>query len=365
MSEFSLYVNALDKITKNIAQNAENFVVYKSPADNEIHLICGASTKKIVDISKLCDGFVFVPFQATTETSYIFSIEKIYAGNSLLQYAQNIQKQEGSFAFSDQIPQGVTSETHLANISKAIDEIQIGSYKKIVLARNYTALYKSDLVAAYIRLCELNPQAFCYWVYVHNEACWMGATPEVLLQCKDQKIETMSLAGTQLKQASGNYVWGIKEKEEQEIVTNYIKEILQKYASGSIEVSEPFTKETANLAHICTPFTAELAPDASLISLITSLHPTPAVCGIPTQKAQAFIDQYESNNRQFYSGFIGTISNNMRACSLYVNLRCASIYKEYASIYAGGGITATSIPEQEWAETENKMKMMKQVLHVT
>ena len=79
--------------------------------------------------------------------------------------------------------------------------------------------------------------------------------------------------------------------------------------------------------------------------IIKTLHPTPAVCGLPRNLAKDFILQNEDYHRSYYTGFLGELNFKNQQSSLFVNLRCMEISGETASIYVGGGITKESIPE--------------------
>jgi isochorismate synthase len=94
--------------------------------------------------------------------------------------------------------------------------------------------------------------------------------------------------------------------------------------------------------------------------LINALHPTPAVCGLPRERALKLIAQHETHNRNFYAGLIGKKSKQELA--VFVNLRCMQVTKNDFLLYIGGGITQQSIPENEWNETENKAKTLARVL---
>ena len=94
--------------------------------------------------------------------------------------------------------------------------------------------------------------------------------------------------------------------------------------------------------------------------LAQNLHPSPAICGMPTEKARHLITEIENHDRAFYTGYFGPISNERT--DLYVNLRCMQWHKDYLEIYVGGGITAESDPEKEWQETCDKMQTMLQLL---
>ena len=96
-------------------------------------------------------------------------------------------------------------------------------------------------------------------------------------------------------------------------------------------------------------------------NLIDSLHPTPAICGVPKWPATNFIGENEGYNRAFYAGYLGEINRNNET-NLYVNLRCMQITQDHISLYIGGGITAASIAEKEWDETVFKAEVMKKIL---
>ena len=190
----------------------------------------------------------------------------------------------------------------------------------------------------------------------------------------------MALAGTQLY--TDNITWTPKEEEEQQIVTDYIANNIAA-KDFSFTVSAPYTIKAGDLAHIRSDFNGRISSTSSagsLQELISLLHPTPAVCGYPTESAKEFILNNEGYDRCFYTGFLGELNssskrkNNRRntennayrfitnSSSLYVNLRCMELYNDCANIYVGGGVTASSDPEKEYIETCNKMNTMKKLI---
>jgi len=85
---------------------------------------------------------------------------------------------------------------------------------------------------------------------------------------------------------------------------------------------------------------------------------------LPKTVAATFILENEGYNRLYYSGYLGEL-NRDESTSLFVNLRCMQLDDKLVSIYVGGGITAESIPENEWKETVSKAEVMKKVLFHT
>jgi isochorismate synthase len=209
---------------------------------------------------------------------------------------------------------------------------------------------------------------------------WLGASPETLITIENKRFKTMSLAGTQKVDYTLNN-WTIKEKNEQQIVTDFLVEKL-KPITKSLQVSEAETVQAGNLIHLKSTISGVLLED-SLKLVIDTLHPTPAVCGYPREAAKEFILKEEHYNREFYTGFMGelnfkkvvkrnkkrqNVENNAynsidTISNLFVNLRCMQIKDFKALIYVGGGITQDSIPQNEWEETVSKSLTMKKVLY--
>ncbi len=141
---------------------------------------------------------------------------------------------------------------------------------------------------------------------------------------------------------------------EQLVVTDYINDILNKCCKN-ISVSGPQEAIAGNVKHLKTSFSAIL--NGSLWNLVSALHPTPAICGIPMNEAQQFIKGTERYDRKYYTGFLGPCNMDSKT-NLFVNLRCAEVFSDSVNLYIGGGITKDSKPEKEWEETELKSKTL-------
>ena len=98
----------------------------------------------------------------------------------------------------------------------------------------------------------------------------------------------------------------------------------------------------------------------SAVDLALSLHPTPAVGGLPRQAAVEYILKNEGYDRSFYTGFFGVTRNN--EANFWVNLRCMQLFKNGLVLYAGGGITAASSPQLECEETCNKLQTLTSII---
>lgn len=248
------------------------------------------------------------------------------------------------------------SASFILNIKKyctivdyCIDQIRNQFFQKIVVSRiqkfNYS---KIDLNCSIKNLRIKFPTAFVYF-FVKNDIIWMGATPEFLGKISGNLFETISLAGTIFREST----FSLKEINEQKIVTNFIKNILKKYAYSIIEMNSNLEYVYGNLKHLITYFRLLINP-LNYEKLINQLYPTPAICGLPQMKTFNFIKQIEPHNREFYAGKI--IINLFVSKMVFINLRCLQVFRNFFEVFVGSGITLDSVSAYEWNETENKIK---------
>ncbi|MEM6379324.1 MAG: chorismate-binding protein, partial [Bacteroidota bacterium] len=220
-----------------------------------------------------------------------------------------------------------------------------------------------SLNAFFKKIENAYPKAMVYLANLPGIGLWAGASPEILLKYNNGIAETVALAGTQRVvegQNVRNLEWGKKEIEEHQMVADYIAKKILSNGLVLIDQSEIYTSGAGAVAHLKQRFSFEIAKD-QLSDFIKNLRPTPAVCGLPKEKALDLIYQTESYDRQYYCGYLGMVEPD-DSVNFYVNLRCMKIYKNHASLFVGGGITKDSIPEKEWEETELKAKTMLNIL---
>ena len=273
--------------------------------------------------------------------------------------------------------------THIDLVLNGISEINNGTLDKVVLSRfEEKELTTVNPMTIFKRLYNTYKNAMVYCWYHPKVGLWLGATPELLFKLEGQQLTTISLAGTQPYVKDDEVEWTNKEIEEQQIVTDYITNQIEPY-TNHITVSDVETARAGDLLHLKTRIISRIEKASRLKSIIEALHPTPAVCGFPKQKAKDFILRKEGYNREYYTGFLGelnlkqsntrntnrrNVENNAYAVvktqsNFYVNLRCTQIQDGKAVIYVGGGITKDSIAESEWNETVNKTKTIGNILN--
>lgn len=336
-----------------------NFVLYRMPNEKSINIIEDNAPKAIQSISHLdSEVFVIAPFDLDSEIplwTFALKNNKQISKSDLSAYSIHIpQKLANKDIISDE-------ETHKATVHQMVSLIKSGNLNKGVISRIKPIVRKEEnLIDLFLKLTEAYPKAFVYLSSLPNGEIWCGASPETLAKYSNNVFETMALAGTQLIKERNlkSISWAKKDIHEQQWVQEHLEKLFQgqhiKYKKTS-----PYTLQAGHLAHICTEYTCDMNTSDAL-KVLSSLHPTPAVCGTPTLAAKDAILKLENHNRKYYTGFIGKYSpNNFQ---LFVNLRCMMIDSTHFHLYVGGGITTDSIAEKEWLETEAKAVTMESII---
>lgn len=265
---------------------------------------------------------------------------------------------EKNYSFHPEEPYAVSEQEYYAGLSAFKSEFEERGIAKAIYSRIHKVVKSEDfnLEDAFNRLCEKYPNAFVYLISGEKTGTWMGATPETLVSSKKNAFYTMSLAGTK---KSKELSWTQKEIEEQAFVTDFILEKLRKAEVSNLQSDGPKDIFTGAVYHLKTDITFS-TPTENIKQLVEVLHPTPAVCGVPTDKALDLIAKHEKHSRGFYAGVIGRVGQER--CDLFVNLRCMQVFENSLGLYVGGGITKDSVVEAEYQETINKAQTLLRVL---
>ena len=324
------------------------FVCYVKPNATHWNLL-QQKNDEIIQFSGQ-SGIVFAPFD--TGLKVVIPMNEAVLSQGILGAIEKNNPSKTNYLVANQ------KEVFEELVTKGIQAIKDGNFEKVVLSRKIEIPIKINISATFQQLLVTYPTAFRYLFYHPKVGIWLGATPEQLVKISDNRFETMALAGTQLY--SENVVWETKEIEEQQFVTDYIIAKVKNKAK-SLNNTKAQTVKAGDLAHLQSLISGDFTDDFKALELIKSLHPTPAVCGLPKENAFDFISKNEGYERKYYTGFLGEFEMNKQT-DLFVNLRCLEVEENATNIYVGCGITKDSNPEKEFIETENKSMTMRNVL---
>lgn len=348
-----MFTQFLEKI-QNQYNKELPFVVYRKPHSFSIQAILQKDNVLHYTNSFEEKGFVFSDFSG--DKHIILNSDEFLKSTYL-----PVSKQETKVNYEeDKLIED--KEFHLKLVAKAVQEIKKETFEKVVVSRRIETSCETNPFELYKQLLNKYTTTFCYLWYHPKVGLWMGATPEILLKTDSQRLTTMSLAGTQEYIPNTAPQWGKKELHEQNIVTEYIADNLK----GKVEdmkVSSAKSVRAGNLWHLKSTIEGKLK--IGIKEVAETLHPTPAVCGLPKEPSKAFVLAHENYSREFYTGYLGELNfgDAKTQSHLFVNLRCVQLLKNKAYVYVGGGITSESEPKRELEETIIKSKTMLNIIN--
>lgn len=336
------------------------FALYRLPNTDELILMVSKSGVDVCcfeDLKEKTEGFVFHPFKQTEENPILFISADIVLSSKdgewpKFDIANDVTVSGNS---SVEISKDISEYDYLEKINNIVNRIEEGDLDKLVFSKTKTIspFAKENLSALFLSMEKNYKDAFVYLLNIPGRFSWCGASPEVLLSENNNDLHTVALAGTQKYNGEKleDIKWEEKEILEQAFVCDHVESNITK-AGYKYEKSVPKTARAAGVVHIKTEYSLR-GEDGNFFDLARMLHPTPAVCGTPKDKALEMIDEMEGYDRSYYSGFLGPLGIRSER-KLFVNLRCARLLNKKFSLFVGGGITKDSIPVKEWEETELK-----------
>lgn len=319
-----------------------SFCAYRFPDENKIQLFKGNLTEGI------CEGFVIAPFDLSEHNPV--SIVSLHECD-WSELSGIIQFCDDSASLFEFPHESTTRKQHKKEIESIIEELDGNPEKKTIAAKVILRNQSIDLPETFVRLCKEFPSSFIFAFHTPVTGGWIGASPELLLDCDQGILHTYALAGTRPADSEGD--WDKKNINEQRIVERYISRCFEKWGLKP-ECSPTATCKAGKVEHLLTRICADTSERITdLLLFLKDLSPTPALCGLPKEESKERINRLENFNRGYYGGFCGPFKSPSRF-SFYVNLRSVRFDKTRWCMFAGGGITPASDPDAEWIETERK-----------
>ncbi|MFQ6393433.1 isochorismate synthase MenF [Nocardia sp. KC 131] len=269
---------------------------------------------------------------------------------------------------------------HVARVTKLIEQLQDPGQRlrKVVAARSILAeadgVLDPELVAGHLITRHPHANVFAVDLTPAGRAgvVLVGATPEVLVARHGDTVTLRPLAGTLPRLAdpradaaqARELLASNKNRDEHAFVVEWIREILSPVCAELSIPDGPELINTHEVWHLATPINGRLRdPATTALDLALLLHPTPAVCGTPTDLALDTITHMEED-RGFYGGAVGWCDSDGDG-EWVVAIRSAELSADGRSVraFAGGGIVAASDPHAELDETTAKLRTLLGSLH--
>lgn len=256
----------------------------------------------------------------------------------------------------------------LETVAAVVERIGAGELDKVVLARDHAVWseHRFDPLDLARRLHRRFPR--CHTFVVDG---LVGATPELLLARDGRSVTSRVLAGTTSRDddeaadaaLGAALLDSAKDRHEHRLAADSVREVLAPVCAELTADDGPRLLRLDNVQHLATVFRGTLAadPPPSALALAGALHPTAAVGGTPRAAAVALIAQVEGLDRGRYAAPVGWV-DAVGDGEWGIALRCAELSGARARLFAGVGVVAASLPEDELEETRLKLRAMQAVL---
>lgn len=251
-----------------------------------------------------------------------------------------------------------------AAVEKCKEYIVAGDIFQVVISQRLQLETKATPLDIYRALRIVNPSPFMFLLKTPHTTL-VGSSPEIMVRVEDGEITIRPLAGTRKRGATDEedkrleqeLLADPKERAEHVMLVDLARNDVGRVAQyGSVKLSDVMTVERySHVMHITSNVQGQLVPGLTALDALRAGLPVGTVSGAPKVRAMQIIDELEPTRRGPYAGAVGYIdfTGNMDTC---IALRTLVLQGQTASIQAGAGIVADSVPESEYYETLNKAK---------
>ncbi len=260
-----------------------------------------------------------------------------------------------------------TSKAKFLNmVNEAKKYIKLGDIFQVVLSQRFEAKLTKTPLEIYKKLRVTNPSPFMYF-FNFKDFQIIGASPEILVRLRDNKITVRPIAGTRPRgktAAQDKFYEKDLLRDKKELSEHLMLLDLGRNDAGkvskvnTVKVTESFVIERySHVMHIVSNVIGDYSKKFSKFKSLLSGFPAGTVSGAPKIRAMEIIDELEKTKRKVYAGGIGYFSANGEFDTC-IALRTAVAKNNKFYVQAGAGIVADSVPKKEYEETVNKAKAL-------
>jgi len=249
-------------------------------------------------------------------------------------------------------------------VRDAREYILSGDVFQVVLSRSFSRPFDGDPMQVYRALRMINPSPFMFYVDTGDHQL-IGASPEDLVRVSGDRVETLPIAGTRKRGADDAEDAALaddlradpKEQAEHLMLVDLARNDIGRVAQpGTVEVEALMTVEKySHVMHLVSRVVGRLRPDIDALQALMACFPAGTVSGAPKIRAMEIIDEMEPTARGVYAGSVCYFDGrgNLDSC---IAIRTLFLKDGIATVNAGAGLVADSVPAHEEAETRNKAR---------
>ena len=256
----------------------------------------------------------------------------------------------------------VTVERFHANVRAAKEYVMAGDIFQVQVSQRFSKTTSADSFTIYRALRTINPSPYMFYIRT-GEGDLVGASPEMLVQVQDGRVETRPIAGTRWRgrdpieddRLAADLLADDKERAEHLMLVDLGRNDIGRISTpGSVTVPTFMTIEKySHVQHIVSHVTGALRPDMKPIDALRACFPAGTVTGAPKIRAMEIIAELETEQRGVYAGGVGHIGFN-GDLDICIALRTLVVKDGVAYAQAAAGVVADSTPEYEYTESCNK-----------
>ncbi|MEP6569796.1 MAG: anthranilate synthase component I family protein [Acidobacteriota bacterium] len=264
-----------------------------------------------------------------------------------------------------------TNDFHEA-VCAVKEHIFAGDCYQVVLSQRFTRAVSVEAVPIYRALRQSNPAPYTYLLKIGDESI-IGASPEMLVRCRGQQLDYRPIAGTRPRGATefednslaAEMCTDEKEVAEHMMLVDLGRNDLGRVAQfGSVKVEDLMSVERySKVQHLVSSLSARLRTGSDRFDALASCFPAGTVTGAPKVRAMEIIRELEPDDRGVYAGAVLYIDydDNLDSC---IAIRTIVLRDGEASVQAGAGIVADSVPEREYEETVHKAQALLRAIEI-
>lgn len=250
-------------------------------------------------------------------------------------------------------------------VSGTLRRIGDGEAEKVVLARTMDVAPSVPVepLELVMELWEENHGSYVFLFEPEAGRALVGATPETIATLVNGVVRSTAVAGSiavggdsvETAQFARELYNSEKERAEHACV---VRDMVARLSALGCTVRRdvaPHVLTLARIQHLETKIAATVPDGLTLLDILASLHPTPAVCGTPRNVALSILTENELFDRGWYAGPVGWFASDGKGIFVPA-LRTAVSTGSCWRLFAGGGIVAGSNPALEWEESELKFE---------
>ena len=259
----------------------------------------------------------------------------------------------------------ITEAAFEANIRRTQEYIRAGDCVQVVLSRRTDVPFAGDPLDLYRVLRHVNPSPYMFVIETGRGFDVVGASPEVNVRLTERRCEIRPIAGTRPRGADeaadrrleAELLADPKERSEHLMLVDLARNDLGRVCvPGTVTVPDyAIIERYSHVMHIVSQVEGTLAADKDAFDLFRATFPAGTLSGAPKVRAMQVIAELEGERRGIYGGAVGYFGFDGGHDSCIV-IRTAALGAGVASIQAGAGIVADSVPTSEYEETVNKSK---------